>query len=64
MVKEEVWISEAYTISEKAKDADAKLLDQKKGAQGRDKELGRKEEEHRQVKDRGAEEEEWKEPNF
>lgn len=41
-----------YTISEEAKDADAKLVNQKKGAQGRDKELGRKEEEHRQLKDR------------
>lgn len=41
-----------YTISEEAKDADAKLVNQKKGAQGRDKELGRKEEKHRQLKDR------------
>lgn len=40
----------SYTISEEAKDADAKLVNQKKEAQGRDKELGRKEGECRKLK--------------
>lgn len=55
MVKEREaseFLRPSYTVSEEAKDADAKLLNQKKGAQGRYKELGRKEEEHRQLKDR------------
>lgn len=50
--EESEFLRPSYTVSEDAKDSDAKLLNQKKGAQGRYKELGRKEEEHRQLKDR------------
>lgn len=50
--EESEFLRPPYTISEEAKDADAKLLNQKKAAQGRDKELGRKDEANKQLKDR------------
>lgn len=55
MVKEgeaSEFLRPSYIVAEDAKDADAKLLNQKKGAQGRYRELRRKGEEHRQLKHR------------